>query len=268
MPVSAGIFYSSIVVAFVLAFGIGANDVANSFGTSVGSGALTLQRAVLIAAVCEFSGAVTLGAGVSDTIVRQISRLDEAACWNCDAAGSPGMLLFMLGMACALLSGALFMLLATFFAMPVSTTHAVVGAVLGMTVAGAGGACVRWGYPGLLTIVASWFASPLLAGLLSAAMHLAVQKGVFKAGNPFAVAMRILPILYGGSVGTVLSLVLLKAQPTQAWPGWLTALVTIATAVAVAIAVQLLLAPHLQRKISSWSKGDHMALSDLPRQAM
>lgn len=87
-----------------------------------------------------------------------------------------------------------------------------------------------------------------------------------QAGNPFAVAMRILPILYGGSVGTVLSLVLLKAQPTQAWPGWLTALVTIATAVAVAIAVQLLLAPHLQRKISSWSKGDHMALSDLPRQ--
>lgn len=72
------------------------------------------------------------------------------------------------------------MLLATLFAMPVSTTHAVVGAVLGMTVAGAGGACVRWGYPGLLTIVASWFASPLLAGLLSAAMHLAIQKGVFK----------------------------------------------------------------------------------------
>ena len=72
------------------------------------------------------------------------------------------------------------MLLATYFAMPVSTTHAVVGAVLGMTVAGAGAACVRWGYPGLLTIVASWFISPVLAGLLSAAMHLAIQKGVFK----------------------------------------------------------------------------------------
>ena len=83
-------------------------------------------------------------------------------------------------MACALLSGALFMLLATFFAMPVSTTHAIVGAVLGMTVAGAGTACVQWGYPGLLTIVASWFISPLLAGVLSAAMHLAIQRGVFK----------------------------------------------------------------------------------------
>ena len=78
--------------------------------------------------------------------------------------------------------------------------------------------------------------------------------------------MRTLPILYGGSVGTVLSLVLLKAQPTQAWPGWLTALVTVATAVAVGIAVQLLLLPHLERKISSWGREDRMALSDLPRQ--
>ena len=87
---------------------------------------------------------------------------------------------FTVGMACALLSGALFLLLATFFAMPVSTTHAIVGAVLGMTVVGAGTTCVHWGYPGLLTIVASWFASPLLAGVLSAAMHLAIQRGVFK----------------------------------------------------------------------------------------
>ena len=87
-----------------------------------------------------------------------------------------------------------------------------------------------------------------------------------QAGKPFAVAMLALPVLYGGSVGTVLSLVLLKAQPTQAWPAWLTALVTIATAVAVGIAVQLLLVPHLQRKISSLGQEDHMALSHLPRQ--
>ena len=83
-------------------------------------------------------------------------------------------------MACALLSGMLFMLLATFCAMPVSTTHAIVGAVLGMTVIGAGASCVNWGYPGLLTVVASWFASPLAAGVLSAAMHVAIQAGVFK----------------------------------------------------------------------------------------
>lgn len=72
------------------------------------------------------------------------------------------------------------MLSATFFGMPVSTTHAIVGAVLGMTIVGAGTACVKWGYPGLLTIVASWFVSPLLAGVLSASMHLAIQTVVFK----------------------------------------------------------------------------------------
>lgn len=72
------------------------------------------------------------------------------------------------------------MLSATFFGMPVSTTHAIVGAVLGMTIVGAGAACVNWGYPGLLTIVASWFVSPLLAGALSAAMHIAIQTVVFK----------------------------------------------------------------------------------------
>ncbi len=72
------------------------------------------------------------------------------------------------------------MLLATFFGMPVSTTHAIVGAVLGMTVVGAGTACISWGYPGLLTIVTSWFVSPLLAGILSAAMHLVIQMVVFK----------------------------------------------------------------------------------------
>lgn len=253
--VGAGVFYCSVVVAFWFSFGIGANDVANSFGTSVGSGAFTLRRAVLVASVCELSGAVTLGRGVSDTIVRQISHLDEAGCWNCTSAGSPGAMLFMLGMACALLSGMLFMLSATFFGMPVSTTHAIVGAVLGMTVVGAGSACVSWGYPGLLTIVASWFVSPLLAGILSAAMHLVVQMVVFKAQNPFKVAMRALPLLYGASVGIVLSLVLIKAEPTHAWPAWLTAVVALAVAVAVVAAVQLLLVPQLRQNIHSWGPG-------------
>ena len=72
------------------------------------------------------------------------------------------------------------MLSATSFALTVSTPHAIVGAVLGMTVVGAGSHCVHWGYPGLLTIVASWFVSPLLAGMLSAAIHLVIQKTVFK----------------------------------------------------------------------------------------
>ena len=83
-------------------------------------------------------------------------------------------------MACALLSGALFLLAATAFAMPVSTTHAIVGAVLGMTAVGAGAACVKWGYPGVLSIGVSWCASPVMAGVLSAAMHVLLQKAIFQ----------------------------------------------------------------------------------------
>lgn len=76
------------------------------------------------------------------------------------------------------------MLVATWAAMPVSTTHAIVGAVLGMTLVGAGATCVKWGYPGLLAIVASWFISPLFAGVLSGAMLVAIKRFVLEAGFP------------------------------------------------------------------------------------
>lgn len=84
-------------------------------------------------------------------------------------------------MACALASGALFMLVATWAAMPVSTTHAIVGAVLGMTLVGAGASCVKWGYPGLLAIVASWFVSPVFAGALSGIILVAIKRCVLEA---------------------------------------------------------------------------------------
>lgn len=83
-------------------------------------------------------------------------------------------------MACALVSGACFMLLATYWALPVSTTHAIVGAVLGMSVVGAGLTCVRWGYPGLLSIVASWFWSPLAAGAASSICLFATKRYVLQ----------------------------------------------------------------------------------------
>lgn len=87
-----------------------------------------------------------------------------------------------------------------------------------------------------------------------------------QAVNPSSVAMRALPILYGASFGTVLSLVLLKAQPTQTWPGWLTSVVTIAVAVAVGAAVQMLLVPQLRQKIHGWDMAGDVALSELARQ--
>ena len=87
-------------------------------------------------------------------------------------------------MACALISGAAFLLLATYWAMPVSTTHVIVGAVMGMSLVGSGATCVRWGYPGLLTIVASWFWSPLAAGLASSLCLLGAQRFVLRVTCP------------------------------------------------------------------------------------
>ncbi|EIE25102.1 phosphate transporter [Coccomyxa subellipsoidea C-169] len=239
------IFGISVVVAFAFAFGIGANDVANSFGTSIGSGALTMGQAIVIASIFEVTGAVTLGAGVSDTILRQISKLEDAACWDC--GGSSGrMQVFMLGMACALASGAMFMLVATWAAMPVSTTHAIVGAVLGMTVVGAGATCVKWGYPGLLAIVASWFVSPVFAGLLSGAILVAIKRFV---REPEKRAFQLLPGLFGGTVAVVLALVLLKATATQDWPAWMRAVVVLGVGLSVAGVVQAYLVPHLREKV-------------------
>lgn len=107
------------------------------------------------------------------------------------------------GMACALAAGAFFMLVATWAAVPVSTTHAIVGAVLGMTLVGAGAACVRWGYPGLVAIVASWFISPLFAGLLSGALLLAIKHFVFKVSH-FSILLSTLCIFTGLSRGLCL----------------------------------------------------------------
>eukprot|EP00193_Tetraselmis_chui_P021030 CAMPEP_0177794646 /NCGR_PEP_ID=MMETSP0491_2-20121128/25764_1 /TAXON_ID=63592 /ORGANISM="Tetraselmis chuii, Strain PLY429" /LENGTH=191 /DNA_ID=CAMNT_0019317331 /DNA_START=217 /DNA_END=788 /DNA_ORIENTATION=+ len=117
-----GLFWFSTATAFLLAFTIGANDVANNFGTSVGSGAVTMRTAIIVAGIAEILGAVTLGSGVSDTIVRGISDLDSGECWDC---GGPTarITLFMLGMACALTAGGIFLFCATWAGMPVSTNH-------------------------------------------------------------------------------------------------------------------------------------------------
>ncbi|KAK9792695.1 hypothetical protein WJX73_003429 [Symbiochloris irregularis] len=250
------VFYLAICVCFIFAFGIGANDVANSFGTSIGSGALTLGQAICIAAVCEMTGAVTLAAGVSDTITRQIADLDTQSCWDCGGEHSK-MAVFMLGMTCALVAGAAFLLLATWFAMPVSTTHAIVGAVLGMSLVGAGAACVRWGYPGLLAIIASWIWSPLAAGLASGLCMLAIKHLVLQAPNAERRALRALPVLFGATLGVMLGLILLKAPMTAAWPAWQLALVPAAVALGIAALVQLFLVPLVRRSISAVPSTDH-----------
>eukprot|EP00002_Diphylleia_rotans_P028321 TRINITY_DN5717_c0_g2_i1.p1 TRINITY_DN5717_c0_g2~~TRINITY_DN5717_c0_g2_i1.p1 ORF type:complete len:497 (-),score=95.17 TRINITY_DN5717_c0_g2_i1:772-2262(-) len=174
----------SAFFAFLMALGIGANDVANAFATSVGSKTLTLKSAVIIASFCEFLGAVTLGARVTDTVKEKIADLDEFA-------DEPETLMF--AMMCALIGASIWLLIATNMSLPVSTTHAVIGAVAGAALAARGRDAVGWAAIG--DIVLSWILSPIISGLFSFAMFYAIRKWILRHSNSYRLAFLSLPVL-------------------------------------------------------------------------
>ncbi len=146
----------AIIFGLYMTWGIGANDVANAMGTSVGSKAITVKQAVIIAAVCEFAGAFLAGSHVTRTIRRNI--IDSGA-----VAERPELLVF--GMLAALLAAAVWLMMATSRGWPVSTSHTIVGAIVGFAMVGIGHSAVAWGKVG--QIVVSWVVSPLLGGVLA-----------------------------------------------------------------------------------------------------
>jgi len=174
------------IVAFILAFGLGANDVSNSFGTSVGSKVLTIKQACSIATVAEIAGAILIGYKVTDTMRKGILRVDVY-----EGAEKE----FMLGMTAALIGASLWLILATFLKLPVSTTHSVVGATIGFTLVCRGDAGLNWESFGL--IVGSWFVSPLLSGIISVLIYTSVRYLVLNASDPIARGLLCLPVFYG-----------------------------------------------------------------------
>ena len=144
------------VFGFFMAWGIGANDVANAMGTSVGSRALTVKQAILIAMLFEFLGAYLAGGEVTATIRKGI--IDTAS-----VADQPELLVF--GMLAALLAAGTWLLIASIKGWPVSTTHTIVGAIVGFAAVGISVDAVHW--PKVGKIVASWVVSPVLAGVMS-----------------------------------------------------------------------------------------------------
>ena len=192
-----GTLYLILAAAFGLfmAWGIGANDVANAMGTSVGSRALSLRQAVVIAAIFEFLGAVLAGGQVTATIRKGI--IDPGL-----LADSPELLVF--GMLASLLAAGVWLMVASYFGWPVSTTHSIVGAIVGFAVVGIGFAAVQWAKVG--SIVASWVVSPLLAGTLAFALFRSLQRLIFDAGDPFRAAKRYVP-MYIFLVGFIIALV-------------------------------------------------------------
>lgn len=187
----AGIF------GFFMAWGVGANDVANAMGTSVGSKALTLKQAIMIAIIFEFAGAYLAGGAVTETIRKGIIDADLLG-------QNPEQLVF--GMMAALLAAATWLLVATHYGWPVSTTHSIVGAIVGFAAVGVSVEAVKWGKVG--TIVMSWVASPVTAGIIAFALYRSVQKLVLDTEDPFKNAKKYVPI-YIFLVGFVIAMVTL-----------------------------------------------------------
>ena len=178
-----------------MAWGIGANDVANAMGTSVGSGALTLKHAIIIAAVFEFAGAVLAGGQVTSTVRKGI--VDASV-----FAGTPELLVY--GMLASLLAAGTWLLVASRFGWPVSTTHSIVGAIVGFAAVGIDYEAVRWAV--IVSIAASWVVSPLVAGTIAYALFVSVRKLIFESDNPLQAARRYIPF-YVFLVGFVIALV-------------------------------------------------------------
>lgn len=170
------------VFGFFMAWGVGANDVANAMGTSVGSKALTLKQAIMIAIIFEFLGAYLAGGAVTSTIRKGI--IDPGL-----LAGTPELLVF--GMMAALLAAGIWLLIATHFGWPVSTTHSIVGAIVGFAAVGISVDAVNWGK--VSKIVASWVVSPVTAGFIAFFLFRSVQKLVLDTDRPFENAKRYIP---------------------------------------------------------------------------
>ncbi len=183
------------VFGLFMAWGIGANDVANAMATSVGSRALTIKSAILVAAIFEFSGAFLAGGEVTSTIRKGI--VDASS-----LASSPEILVY--GMLASLLAAGTWLLIASRYGLPVSTTHSIVGAIVGFAAIVVGVDAVKWGKVG--SIAVSWVVSPVLAGVLSYFLYRSVQKLILDTTNPFKYAQRYVPF-YIFLTGFIISLV-------------------------------------------------------------
>lgn len=184
MEIEATLRILVLIIGFYMAWNIGANDVSNAMGTSVGSGALTLRRAVVVAAVLEFCGAFLVGANVSETVQR---GLIDTSMFLLEPT------ILILGMCGALFGTGIWLHIASFFGWPVSTTHAIVGAILGFGVAIGGVDAVKWGETS--SVVLSWVISPVLSGTLSFVIFSLLQRNILFALNPYEAAKKLLPWL-------------------------------------------------------------------------
>lgn len=202
MPVETILLILVLLAGFYTAWNIGANDVANAMGTSVGSGALTLRRAVLVASVLEFSGAFFFGSHVSDTI--QSGIIDSTIF-------KQQPLILVYGMLASLIGTGLWMQTASYFGWPVSTTHAIVGSVIGFGAVVGGLEAIYWN--NVYFIVSSWIVSPILGGFIAFFIFSLLRTKIFYTSKPVENAKRMTPILVFIFVAILAIMLLFEGLP-------------------------------------------------------
>jgi inorganic phosphate transporter, PiT family len=189
---------AAAAVGFIMAWGIGANDVANAMGTSVGSKALTIKQAIIIAMIFEFAGAYLAGGEVTSTIRNGI--IDSAYFVN-----TPELLVY--GMISSLLAAGIWLAFASYLGWPVSTTHSIVGAIIGFAAVGVTSESVHWAE--VTKIVGSWIITPAISGFIAYLIFQSAQKLIFDTDRPFENAKRYVPF-YMAAAGFIMSLVTIK----------------------------------------------------------
>ncbi len=230
---------NTLLIVLAAAFGaymalnIGANDVANNMGPAVGANALTMGGAIAIAAVCETAGALLAGGDVVSTIAKGI--IDP------NSLGSARV--FIWAMMAALLSSALWVNLATWVGAPVSTTHSVVGGVMGAGVAAAGFASVDWAQMGL--IAASWVISPLLGGVIAALFLWFIKDRIIFQDDKIAAARRWVPVLVGIMAGAFAAYLAMKGLKNVLK---ISTAATLGLGLAVGMACWLIMIPVIRRQ--------------------
>lgn len=175
---------ATALLGFYMAWNIGANDVANSMADAVGSRSISIRNAVWAAGICEFAGAVLVGSHVSETIRKGIVS-PESLSSSPDVLGT--------GMACALLAAAMWLHFATWFGMPVSTTHSIVGAIAGFGVVAVGWSAIEWGT--MAKIVSSWFISPVAGAAMAFVMFKLIVWMILGREKPTLAAVRVAPFI-------------------------------------------------------------------------
>lgn len=235
------------IIAFFLAFSVGANDVANPFGTSVGSGALTLLQVCIAATFMETLGALTLGGAVSDTIRKKIVNPDLY---------NETIPQFMVGQACAMLGAASWQILASVLKMPVSGTHSIVGAVLGFALVSRKGQGIFWWT--IFKIVLSWFISPILAGISAVVLYVGLKFLILSRENKTERALILLPFFYALVIFLNVFSVLFtgsKIYQLEVLKTWHMLLISLGAATVVLIAFWIFITPKQRKHIEKMRAG-------------